>query len=255
MQRNIKNKVTFFTFGLLAGVTLGVVFGVAIKEVFSHLNALRSSLVSLGSKEDKIAQRIDSLEGKIQSQDKKTVVMVVKDNSKASQASSSNTSKSKVDSNSIKKVVKDGRDSVLSIEMNNDSNANTQNIVVMTNQLVTVSNVSLVDLDSIQDRKSDAARKSDSLAASMNEMGQAVYAPSKYRIEFWVSPINFRGYKMSIGKIILYGVSTKAPMKLVKLEDSYYLQTDQLVYKLGYTDDLRPFDKVTDKSILKKFSL
>jgi len=254
MQRNIKNKVTFFTFGLLAGVTLGVVFGVAIKELFGHLNALRSSLVSLGSKEDKMAQRIDSLEGKISSQDKKTVVMVVKDNAKAPQAASAISKEKSSDSVAAKKAIKDGRDSVLNLELNNDSNVNT-NVVVMTNQLVTVSKVALVNMDSIQDKKSAAAQKSDSLITSMNEMGQTVSTPSSYRIEYWVSPINFRGYKMSLGKIILYGVSTKAPLKLVKWDDAYYLQSDQMVYRLDYTDDLRPFDRVTDKTILKKFSL
>jgi len=252
MQRNIKYKVTFFTFGLLAGVTIGVVFAVTIKEVLSHFNDLRTGIVNLGSKQDKIAQRLDSLEGKISSQDKKTAVIAQKANAKVIDPNSGNAHKTTTDSNASAAIL-DGKDSV-AIAGNENEVDSSSNVVVMTNQLVTVSSVTLVDLDSAQTKRSTAAKRSDSIIASMNGLDES--APSNnYRVEFWESPLNFRGYKMSQGKLILYGVSTKSPLKLVKWDDSYYLLTEQMLYRMDYTDDLKPFDKVTDKTTLKKISL
>jgi|GEM_PF-1268919 len=252
MQRNIKYKVTFFTFGLLAGVTIGVVFAVTIKEVLGHFNDLRTGIVNLGSKEDKISQRLDSLEDKMSTKDKKPEVVIVNKTAATSpQLAIANNTKAAVDSNSPTAAV-DGKDSIAIVA---DTTSNeSPDVVVMTNQLVNVSNVTLTDFDSAQTKKSAAAKHSDSLIASMNGTEQ-VTPITNYRVEFWESPINFRGYKMSLGKIILYGVSTKTPVKLVKWEDSYYLVTNQMLYRMEYTDDLKSFDKVTDKTTLKKFSL
>ncbi|HXP51901.1 MAG TPA: hypothetical protein VN922_18235, partial [Bacteroidia bacterium] len=62
-------------------------------------------------------------------------------------------------------------------------------------------------------------------------------------------------YKMSKGKIVLYGINSNTDMKLVKWDDGYYLMSNQIVYKVEYTDDYKPFEKVMDKTVLKKITL
>lgn len=254
MQRTIKNKITFFTFGLLAGVTIGVVFGVAIKALFGHLNDLHIGIVKIGSKEEQISQRLDSIEGKMADNKKKTVVVsVVKPVVKKviHSVGADSTGKTGAVKDSAQKPVADGEDS---IPLDNSQEDTAGDVIVMTNQLVSVARVKLMNMDSAGSKQSKAARESDSAIAALNGTN-VVSAPSSYRIEFWESPLNFRGYKMSLGKIIVYGISSNAHLRLVKLDDVYYLLADQNAYRVDYTDDLKQFDRVTDKTILKKLSL
>ncbi len=250
MQRNVKNKIWFFTFGLFAGVTIGVVFGVAIKALLSHMNALHLSLNKIDNREDKISQRLDSIEGKLSDQNKKMNTPVVAKNSNTKiitpLAENSNATGNAADSGT---KISDGVDS---IDVGNNEPDSNVNVVVMTNQLVTISSVPLTNLDTTSSKKS--TKHSDSLIANMSEVA-AVPDPSSYRIEFWQSPLNFKGYKMSKGKLILYGINSTSPVKLVKWEDAFYLLSNQTAYHIDYTDDFRPFERVADKSVLKKLSL
>lgn len=250
MQRNVKNKITFFTFGLLAGITVGVVFGVAIKALFSHLNDLHISLSKIGSKEDQISQRLDSLEGKVANQNKKSTVVVMpsvkQPNVKPATTQVNEDSKKSKDSTMAWKKYSDKKDSVSVTAIGGDEDSN---IVIMTNQLVGVSNVSLTSLDTTKAKKNVA--ESDSILASMNNVEQDK-EPISYRIEFWESPLNIKGYKMSRGKLVLYGINSKAFIKLLKWNEGYYLLADQVAYKVDYTDDFHPFEKVADKAVLKK---
>jgi hypothetical protein len=250
MQRNVKNRIWFFTFGLFAGVTIGVVFGVAIKALLSHMNALHLSLNKIDNREDKISQRLDSIEGKLSDQNKKmnTPVIAKNSNTKTITALPESTSTGSDTADSSTKIT-DGVDSINVDDNQPDSNVN---VVVMTNQLVTVSSVPLTNLDTASSKKS--IKHSDSLIANMSEVA-AVPDPSNYRIEFWQSPLNFKGYKMSKGKLILYGINSTSPVKLVKWEDTFYLLSNQTAYHIDYTDDFHPFERVADKTVLKKLSL
>jgi hypothetical protein len=64
--------------------------------------------------------------------------------------------------------------------------------------------------------------------------------------------LNYKGYKMSTGKIVLYGINPVTPVNLVLEEDSYYLLVNQNAFKLDFTDDYKPFERITDKTLLKK---
>jgi hypothetical protein len=60
---------------------------------------------------------------------------------------------------------------------------------------------------------------------------------------------------MSDGKLILYGITPDVPVNITLTDNTYYLQVGQSVYKVDFTDDYRPFEKVLDKTILKKLSI
>jgi hypothetical protein len=250
MQRNVKNKIWFFTFGLFAGVTIGVVFGVAIKALLSHMNALHLSINKIDNREDKISQRLDSIEGKLSDQNKKMNAAVVSKNNvtKTITASPESINPASDASDSSTKIT----DGVDSIDVGNNQPDSNVNVVVMTNQLVTISSVPVINLDTASAKKS--IKHTDSLIANMSEVA-AIPDPSNYRIEFWQSPLNFKGYKMSKGKLILYGINSTSPVKLVKWDDAFYLLANQTAYHIDYTDDFRPFERVADKSVLKKLSL
>ena len=92
-----------------------------------------------------------------------------------------------------------------------DGTTEDSDIVVMTNQLLSVLSVPLSTKDTnVMSKKN---KETDSTLAAMSDIGD-IKDPLQYRIEFWKSPLNYKGYKMSRGKIILYGMSPVNPGNL-----------------------------------------
>jgi hypothetical protein len=244
----MKNRVLLFILGIVLGVAIGVVFDVGIKAVIGQVRKLTMSLNKLNSNQDKLSQRLDSIQGKLKD-DKKVIPIPSKNDYKSAVVAQAVSPKH--DSSAAKAADNsDGADEPIDSTVmiqNHDSN-----IVVMTNQLVSVTTLPLKNIDTLMLSKS--TQRSDSIIAAMSNVDDEK-DPSSYRIEFWQSPLNFKGYKMSRGKIILYGINSTTQFKLVKWDDSYYLLSNQSVYKVSYTDDYKPFEKVMDKMVLKKITL
>ncbi len=71
-------------------------------------------------------------------------------------------------------------------------------------------------------------------------------------IEFWQSPINYKGYKMSKYKVVLFGIASAEGIKLFKSDDAIYMRNQNSVYKLDYASELKPYEKVSDESLISK---
>ena len=239
----MKNKVFVFTLGLLAGLTIGVLFSVAIKELIAQFKELHISLNRINLKQSQLSQRLDSIQGKLVPDAKKPANIATQTNAKpAIQTAAKNTTQQDVKNSDAAKS-----NTVASMGSVDDSN-----IVVMTNQLITVMTIRLRNNDTSSVSKKSAA--TDSTLASMSDVDNTKITAT-YRIEFWKSPLNYKGYKMSAGKIILYGLTPDIPVRITLTDDNYYIQVGQMFYKMEFTDDYRPFEKVLDKTILKKLSI
>jgi hypothetical protein len=240
----MRNKVFIFIGGLLAGVIIGVLFSVAIKELLIQFKELHISLNRINLKQSQLSQRLDSIQGKLVPDAKKAGSNTVPNSSKPNTV---NSSKAQVPNGNTK----------LADPVNSGNSANVPvtedtDVVVMTNQLVSVLSVPLRINDTGKVNKKNL--QTDSAIASMSEVGNSK-EPLQYRVEFWKSPLNYKGYKMSRGKIILYGINPVTPVNITQQDDIYYLLVNQSAYRVEYTDDYKPFEKVTDKSILKKVGL
>ena len=122
----------------------------------------------------------------------------------------------------------------------------------MTNQLVSVISAPLKNRDTALINKKN--QETDSTLESMSDITdnkESVY----FRVEFWKSPLNYKGYKMSKGKIVLYGLTPVPTSTLLLMDGNYYFSVGMNVFRVEYTDDYKPFEKVTDKGILKKIGL
>jgi len=243
----MKNRLVVFIVGLLAGIAIVMAFDVGIKKLLQPIRDLYSNIRKINSTQDKISQRLDSIQGKMKG-DAKNNTVIAKTQNKAVVAQY--TPVLKRDSVIAKKQddnIDSSDDGTIALQ-NKDSN-----VVVMTNQLVSVKSVAVSTLDSLSN-SGRINHRSDSMIAAMSNVNEE-QDPHYYRIEFWQSPLNFKGYKMSKGKIILYGINSNTDTRLVKWDDGYYLMTNQVVYKVEYTDDYKPFEKVMDKTVLKKITL
>lgn len=68
-------------------------------------------------------------------------------------------------------------------------------------------------------------------------------------VEFWESPLNFEGYKLSKKKLVVYGLSPQMDYKLYKEGSDYYFSYQNVYYKMKETQDFLPFTEVARSEV------
>ena len=95
----------------------------------------------------------------------------------------------------------------------------------------------------------------DSLAARLAEV-QVEKPKLVYTLEFWDSPIHYKGYKMGNNKVILFGLEpTAGHCELIQWQERVYLRHFEKYYLLSSTFDFKPFQSVTDEDTLSQLRL
>lgn len=68
-------------------------------------------------------------------------------------------------------------------------------------------------------------------------------------VEFWESPLNFEGYKLTKKKLVVYGLSPQVDYKMYKEGDSYFLSYQNVYYKMKETQDFLPLTQVSKQDV------
>jgi hypothetical protein len=68
-------------------------------------------------------------------------------------------------------------------------------------------------------------------------------------VEFWESPLNFEGYKLSKKKLIVYGLSSQFDYKVYKDGTTYFFSYQNIYYKMKETQDFLPFVEVSKSDV------
>lgn len=68
-------------------------------------------------------------------------------------------------------------------------------------------------------------------------------------IEYWESPLNFEGYKLSKGKLVLYGISDQFDFELIKNGNFYFLSSDDIAYQFKETDKFEALKIVSNATV------
>lgn len=115
-------------------------------------------------------------------------------------------------------------------------------IVVRKNELLGEKVVALVNLDPT--KAIDSIRSKE--AGIREEPGKSL------TIEFWQSPLNYKGYTLSRSRLVLFGFSTEEQVALYRLENTLFMKTSGAVYRLENTADFHQMERVTDEALLAK---
>lgn len=116
-------------------------------------------------------------------------------------------------------------------------------IVVKRDELIETRELKLITLE-----KGNPKSKTDSLLKVFQGGGSA----AEFRIEYWRSPINYRGFKFVRNAIVAFGLDAKESSRLYQLNDQYYLRQGASVYRLFITEKFEPFARVTDENLIKQ---
>lgn len=95
-----------------------------------------------------------------------------------------------------------------------------------------------------------SSAKSDSLLI-LFQGGQASN-DNNYRVEFWQSPVNFKGFKLIRNGIITFGLDPEDVTRLFEFNGSLILRNGASYFKLYPTDRFMPYQRITDENTIKQ---
>ncbi len=72
-------------------------------------------------------------------------------------------------------------------------------------------------------------------------------------VEFWQSPLNFRGYKMSHHKLIVYGLDQVDAFSLHSDGKSFFIKYFENIYQVSPTLEYRPLTPLVDPVLIEEF--
>jgi hypothetical protein len=215
------NRLQVFLLGLLFGIVLSGGFFLLKLDDYVKDFAMNNPLVNQDNKEDEETATGNQTTDK-QVKPKKNNTTVVADEND----------------------VIDENDSLLSDDTTGNVFVTDPNgeIVVRTNELLGEKVVSLVNLDGT--KAIDSIRSKE--AGIKEDPGKSV------TVEFWQSPLNYKGYTLSRSRLVLFGFNTDESVSLYRMDQAMFMKTNGGVFRLENTADFRQLERVTDESLLAR---
>jgi len=135
-----------------------------------------------------------------------------------------------------------------------------QEVVVKQDQLlITVSLEILEDTLSLKNRSKEMHDKETTLSSGVleklgpaaglgpPEMNSSGHELAELLVEFWVSPVNYRGYKFHRNKLILFGIAEPDMVRLIREDGVLYMKYVNDFYRLDPAEDYTSFVQVKGK--------
>ncbi len=120
-----------------------------------------------------------------------------------------------------------------------------EDVTVAQEELLSVKNIKVINLD--------GSSKRDTLTGQLAGVTNSDY-PNLFFVEFWKTPLNSKGYRMTRNRVILYGLSDFSSITIYKVDDNYYLKNDDVVYKISSGAEFKPMELVNDTDLLAKIN-
>jgi hypothetical protein len=213
-MNNIKRKIPSFVFGVSIGLIAGVAF--FLFKLDDYFTKMKNSTLNT----------VKVIEQPVSNEKKES------DNYTSKEKFKINTSKSsKINYKEVDSLIQQE-------EPNSDDELN-----VATDELLTIKNVKLINLDS--------EVPIDTTAAALAGVNTQKFT-DLYFIEFWKTPLNSKGYRMTKNKVMLYGFNDYSNLSIFKVDGGYYIKNSEQVYKVVPGSDFKPLERVLDNDLLAR---
>ncbi|MEO6902965.1 MAG: hypothetical protein ABI315_07410 [Bacteroidia bacterium] len=150
-----------------------------------------------------------------------------------------------------KELVKNKNESIEAVkEFVKEEVNNINDVIIRKDALLNVKTIELINLDGVTNRN----RSKDSLLERVSrvEEQEADEGTQFFNVEFWQSPLHYKGYKLGKYKLILYGLPGTDNIRIYKLNNSIYIKNAAGLYKLNYGGDFKSYELILDEEIIKK---
>lgn len=96
----------------------------------------------------------------------------------------------------------------------------------------------------------DTKKTADSSSEKKEKLSKPVANKTKYTVEYWTSPVNFKGYRLTNTTLQLYGLNSYT-CKLFTVNGNLYLRNQGKVYVLSPCVDACPYHLEADPDIIQ----
>lgn len=120
-----------------------------------------------------------------------------------------------------------------------------EDFTIAKEELLSVKNIKVIDLN--------GTKKQDTLVGQLAGVTNASF-PNLFFVEFWKTPLNSKGYRMTRNRVILYGLSDFSNITIYKVDDNFYLKNDEFVYKISAGTEFKSLEIVNDSELLAKIN-
>lgn len=225
---SFKEKSQGFIIGIMVGlIVAGGFFILKLDDYFKELNFYKS-----------VANTFSS-ENKKEEPKKEETVRPVKKKQKAKPVLSENTEDVK-EATSLSETPSLIQDSLI-------QETPPDGILIRKDELLSTKTLEVMNLDPVAKMNSK-----DSLIQKVSGVKDDRNFKQFLNIEFWSSPLNYKGYKMNKYKLVVYGIPSAEGLKLFKLDDVIYLKLASFVYRLDASADFKAYERITDEEVLNK---
>ncbi len=118
-----------------------------------------------------------------------------------------------------------------------------EEIIVRKDELIFSEMLMIINLDTIKTNLGDSLAK---LAANIKEPAINQF----YQVEYWKSPLNYRGYKFSKNKLVVYGIEYIEKGSIYRWKDNFYFKANGKVYALEKTSEFKPYEIANNPDLL-----
>ena len=125
-----------------------------------------------------------------------------------------------------------------------------EDIIVKQDQLLITATLPVTDKS--EHPQPDPDSLSQSVAEKLNpsaDLPEAEAQAGSFSVEFWVSPVNYKGYKMSKNKLVLFGIEEPDAVKLYRVNNDLYMHYLKDYYRLNNSFEFMAYQKLKDSEI------
>ncbi len=123
-----------------------------------------------------------------------------------------------------------------------------QGIAVKKDKLLFVLTCNVPGLDKLENSN---ISKADSLII---ENGSSESASNILSVEFWKSPVNYKGYKTGKNKVILFGINANEKVSFKVFNNALYMKHRDSFFLIEKTYEFKPFSPVTNNQLISQLS-
>ena len=141
-------------------------------------------------------------------------------------------------------------DSIIKSQNNIDVNtySTTNNISVKKDKLI---NAKSYNVNGIDNYFNISSAKIDSLLT--DNQTETNDLSNNLRVEFWKSPINYKGYKIGMNKLVVFGLDKVEMISFKIFNKTLYMKYITEYYQIDNTSDFKSLNPINNKQIISQF--
>lgn len=135
----------------------------------------------------------------------------------------------------------------------NSSEEDNEEIVIKRDEFILALPIEITNLDYKGNQKKQ--QKSDSLLSQNSGIRENtkenINDPKfSFEVEYWQSPINYRGYRLGVNKFVFFGMDPDEPISAYFWRGNYYLKWRDNFYLLKENEEFEAFEKINPPELV-----